>query len=168
MPIASELATAAHIYRLNDALLPKSIAGLTAEELQRRPNDTTNSMLWIVGHTVWARSMAIKLLGSSWTRPWLSLFARGAKPSEQSEYPPIEEMVLGWQDASATLTAALEQAPAEVLCAPAPEKSPASMERTAEWSASSHITRPTMSVRPPTCGVGWAMRESLAEKHAGA
>jgi uncharacterized damage-inducible protein DinB len=124
MPIASELATAAHIYRVNEALLPKSIAGLTPEELQRRPNSTSNSMLWIVGHTVWARSMAIKLLGSSWDVPWLPLFARGEKPPEQSEYPQIDEMVLGWKAASANLTTALEQVPAEVLCAPAPEKSP--------------------------------------------
>jgi len=24
------------------------------------PNDTSNSMLWVVGHVVWARSMALK------------------------------------------------------------------------------------------------------------
>jgi uncharacterized damage-inducible protein DinB len=124
MPIASEIITAAHVYRQNDAILAKSIEGLTAEEWQSRPNDTSNSVFWIVGHLVWARSMALKLLGSSWTRPWLPLFARGAKLVEPTEYPSTDEIVHAWKDVHSRLTAAVEDAPAEVLCAPAPEKSP--------------------------------------------
>jgi len=124
MPIASELDTAAHMYRNNEALLAKSIDGLTDEEWKTRPNETSNSVLWIVGHIVWARAMALKLLGSSWSRPWLPLFARGAKLVEPTEYPSPEEIVLAWKDAKTCLTAAVEEAPAEVLCASAGEKSP--------------------------------------------
>jgi uncharacterized damage-inducible protein DinB len=124
MPIVNEIATAAHIYRRNEALLAKSIEGLTNEEWQCPPNDTSNSMLWVVGHVVWARSMALKFLGSTWTRPWLAHFARGANPGEPAGYPSPEEVVLGLKDAAACLTAAMEEAPAEVLSAATPEKSP--------------------------------------------
>jgi uncharacterized damage-inducible protein DinB len=68
--------------------------------------------------------MALKMLGSPWERPWLSLFARGAKLPAPSEFPSSEEILLGWQQVSANLTAALESASDEVLSAPAPEKSP--------------------------------------------
>jgi uncharacterized damage-inducible protein DinB len=124
MPIASEIAVAANIYRQNHALLEKSIEGLTDEEWNRRPGDSSNSVLWVVGHIVWARSRAIQFAGGSWTKPWLPLFARGAKPLTPAEYPSPEEVVTGWKEASTSLTAALEEASPEVLSAPAPEKSP--------------------------------------------
>ncbi len=123
MPVPS-LSTAAHAYRQNAALLNKSFEGLTAEEWLASPKSTSNPELWILGHVVWARSMALKLLGSPWERPWLSLFARGAKLPEPSQYPSPEEMMLGWQEVCANLTTALEGATDEVLSAPTPEKSP--------------------------------------------
>ena len=124
MPIDSRIDTAAHAYRQNSHLLAKSFDGLTTEELLACPNQTTNPALWILGHLGWARSMALKMLGSPWERPWLSLFARGAKLPAPSEFPSSEEILLGWQQVSANLTAALESASDEVLSAPAPEKSP--------------------------------------------
>ena len=124
MPVPSQLSTAAHAYRQNAALLNKSFEGLKAEEWLTSPKPTSNPELWILGHVVWARSMALKLLGSPWERPWLSLFARGAKLPERSQYPSPEEIMLGWQEVSTNLTAALEGATDEVLSAPAPEKSP--------------------------------------------
>lgn len=124
MPDASEISTAASAYRQNGALLAKICEGLTPEQWLTRPNQTTNPALWIVGHAVWARAMALKALGLPWERPWLPLFARGAKLPEPSQFPPPEEIMHGWQDVSASLTAALEGASDEVLSAPAGEKSP--------------------------------------------
>jgi uncharacterized damage-inducible protein DinB len=124
MPIATEIATAADIYRQNEAYLAKSIEGLTAEEWHSRPNDTSNSMLWVVGHVVWARSRTLKFLGETWERPWLKQFARGAKPGEVTDYPSPDEVVLGLKETKASLTAAIENATGEVLGAAAPEKSP--------------------------------------------
>jgi uncharacterized damage-inducible protein DinB len=124
MPIATALTTAASIYQQNDRMLAKSFEGLTPEEWQSRPNATSNSVLWIAGHVVWARSSALKFLGTSWSRPWLPLFARGAKPGASAEYPSPEEIVLAWNDAKARLTTALDQATDEVLSSAAPEKSP--------------------------------------------
>lgn len=124
MQIATQIANAAASYRQNAAMLDKSVAGLSADEWRTRPNDHSNAMLWIVGHIVWARSRSLQFLGSSWTRPWLPLFARGAKLVDSPEYPTPEEVVLAWKDVGACLTSALESADAETLSAPAPEKSP--------------------------------------------
>ncbi|MFZ0744802.1 MAG: DinB family protein, partial [Terracidiphilus sp.] len=57
-------------------------------------------------------------------RPWLPLFARGAKLPEPAQFPSPQEIVQGWQEVSSKLTTALESASDEVLSAPTPEKSP--------------------------------------------
>jgi uncharacterized damage-inducible protein DinB len=124
MPVAAELTTAASIYKQNEKMLSKSFEGLTREEWQSRPNATSNSLLWIAGHVVWSRSLALKFLGTTWSRPWLELFARGAKPASPAECPSPEEIVLAWNDAKAQLTTALDEASEEVLSSAAPEKSP--------------------------------------------
>ncbi len=124
MPVSNQISMAARAFRQNAAQLNKSFDGLTAEEWLASPKPTSNPELWILGHVVWARSMALKFLGSPWERPWLAMFARGAKLPEASEYPSHEEILLGWQEVSANLTTALEGATDEVLSAPAPEKSP--------------------------------------------
>jgi uncharacterized damage-inducible protein DinB len=124
MPVASQITNAAVSYRQNAQILERSIAGLSAAEWRNRPNDHSNALLWIVGHIVWARSRSLQFLGSTWTRPWLPLFARGAKLVDQPEYPSPDEIVLAWKHVAACLTAALEAADEEKLSAPAPEKSP--------------------------------------------
>ncbi len=124
MPLAPELATAAHIYNRNEAMLAKATDGLTAEQWTTRPGDCTNSALWIVGHIVWARSRALKLLGVEWTAPWLTHFERGSKPGDGAQYPPAEDVLAAWKDLSASLPTALEAAPAASLAAPAPQPSP--------------------------------------------
>jgi hypothetical protein len=122
--IAPEIATAAAIYRQNDGLLAKSWAGLTPEEWLRQPGQSSNHLLWIVGHLILVRSVMLGILGTSWSRPWLPLFGRGAKLVEPHEYPSPEEITTAWQDISVAFASALEQAPAAVLSAPPAEKIP--------------------------------------------
>jgi hypothetical protein len=124
MPMEAELTVASQMFGCNNRYLAKCIDGLTAEEWNARPCETSNSMLWIVGHLVWARSMVLKVLGAPWTKPWLAQFARGKKPGDIAECPSSEEIVLAWHEASAALTAALEAAPAQTLSASAGERSP--------------------------------------------
>jgi uncharacterized damage-inducible protein DinB len=80
--------------------------------------------LWIVGHVVWARSVTLGFLGSAWTTPWLPLFARGAKLADSAECPTPEEIALAWEEASARLTAAMEEVSEDTLSAPSPERIP--------------------------------------------
>ena len=119
MPMPSQLSNAAVAFQMNAQMLNKSYDGLTAEEWQRRPNDTSNCMLWIAGHLVWARSRAAATLDSTWDRPWLSLFARGAKPVDPAQYPSPDEVLAAWKEVSETMTAAMENATEELLEKPA-------------------------------------------------
>ena len=124
MPVPSPIAQAAIQYGQNHDLLEKSFQGLSPDEWLKSPAECSNNLLWIAGHIVWARSMALGFLGSLWSRPWLSLFARGAKLVDPAQYPSQEEVITAWRDVSESLTAALENASVEALSAPSPVKSP--------------------------------------------
>jgi len=124
MPVPSPIAQSAAIHRQNAELFDKSLEGLAPEEWQIRPNETSNPMLWIAGHVVWARSTVLGCLGSPWSRPWLTLFARGSKLLEPGEYPSRDEVMLAWQDAKAALNSAMETVSDEALAAPGPERVP--------------------------------------------
>src|ERR1039458_7250441 len=124
MTIPSQIASAAFTFGQNTGLFKRSFEGLTAEEWLRRPNESSNHLLWIVGHVVWARSVTLGFLGSAWTTPWLPLFARGAKLADSAECPTPEEIALAWEEASARLTAAMEEVSEDTLSAPSPERIP--------------------------------------------
>jgi uncharacterized damage-inducible protein DinB len=126
MPIASQLAGAAVTYQINTGMVEKCFSGLTLEELQQRPGEHSNSLLWIGGHLVWARSRALQFLGQPWELPWFPLFARGAKPDDAAQYPSPDEILTAWRDSSASLAAALDTASEETLSAPAPVNPPGS------------------------------------------
>jgi uncharacterized damage-inducible protein DinB len=130
MPVAAQIVAAAAMFKQNDALLPKAFAGMTAEEWNRRPNETTNCMLWEVGHMAWARERTLHFIGVDRSTPSLSEFARGKGCTDTSRYPSPEELTATWSEVSAALSAALESATAEMLSAPPPEKAPPSIDGT--------------------------------------
>jgi hypothetical protein len=59
-----------------------------------------------------------------WNRPWLPLFARGARIEAADQYPALDEVLAAWKEVSATLAKAMEGATAETMAMAAPEKSP--------------------------------------------
>ena len=124
MAVRDEIAHAAAQFNLNAGMLAKAWDGLTAEEWTRRPCETTNSLLWIVGHMVWARSRCARMLGSTWEQDWVKRFERGAKPGDGAGYPTPAELQSAWQEVTAELTAGMEKATAESLAA---ESRPPSM-----------------------------------------
>jgi len=124
MPAAIELSTAAFIFKRNQDMLAKAIDGLTDEQWVARPQDSCNSVFWLVGHMVWARSRALKLVGFTWTKPWLDMFARGSKPTETPQNPSVEDMLDAWQELGTVFPAKLEEIPAEVLAKPVDQPSP--------------------------------------------
>jgi hypothetical protein len=124
MPAAPELTTAAFIYKRNQDMLAKAIYGLTEEQWSTRPLDACNSAHWLLGHLIWARSRALKLVGFTWTKPWLDLFARGSKPAESPQYPSADDLLDAWQDLCSTFPATLEEIPRDVLERPVQQPSP--------------------------------------------
>ena len=105
-------------------MLAKAITGLTPDQWTARPQNSCNSALWLLGHIVWARSRALKLVGFTWAKPWLDQFARGSKPEETSQYPTVEEMLDAWQDLCTTFPATLEAIPHDVFSASVQQPSP--------------------------------------------
>jgi len=124
MPMPPEFVTTAHIFRRNESLLAKAIEGIGAAQWTLRPQDQSNCALWILGHIVWARSRALKLLGVTWTAPWLNHFERGSTVGDASQYPSSEEVLIAWQELCASLPPALEAAPADAMAALAQQPSP--------------------------------------------
>lgn len=130
MPVCTQIAAAAAMFRQNEAFLPKGIQGLTAEDWTRRPNGTTNSILWTVGHMAWARERTMHFLGVERSTPSLSQFARGNDAAQPASSSTPEEILTAWKDVAAALSSALEAASPELLSAPAPEKAPPSIDGT--------------------------------------
>lgn len=120
MPIPASIATAAEMFRMNAHILEKSLTPLKADEWLKRPNGTSNHVLWIVGHMAWARGTALSFTGTEWSHPWLSKFARGAKVLEDSEYPSPDEVLAAWREVAALTPQAFEAAPEEKLVADPP------------------------------------------------
>jgi uncharacterized damage-inducible protein DinB len=124
MPVASEIANAAGGFKMNANLFEKSLEGLSAEEWQVCPSESSNALIWIAGHIVWARSRALGMMGTEWSKPWLGMFARGTKPADAAGCPTSAEVIAAWHEAKAALDAALEGISSEALAAAAPERVP--------------------------------------------
>jgi hypothetical protein len=124
MPVASPIANTAGSFKMNATLLEKSLEGINAAEWMACPSESSNPLIWIAGHIVWARSRALALLGTEWSKPWLALYARGAKTADGEECPTPEEVIAAWHEVKAIFDDALEDVTEEALSAPAPERIP--------------------------------------------
>ncbi len=110
-----EIAYAAALFQINTGMLAKVTDGIAADEWTRRPSETTNCLLWIVGHMLWARSRCARMLGSQWEREWVKQFERGAKPGDGASYPAPEELMSAWKEVTDELHAGMESATEETL-----------------------------------------------------
>jgi hypothetical protein len=124
MPAPSQIAEAAHSFHMNSSLLKKSFEGLTPEEWLRRPSDCSNHLLWIVCHMVWARGNTLGFLGTPWSKPWSSLFGRGAKLTDSAQYPTPEEAAQAFSEVVRLLATAFNEVSEETLSAPTEVKVP--------------------------------------------
>jgi len=109
------------IYKTNTEIVNRAIAGIEPEHWLKQPGDDSNHLLWMLGHVVVHRGLVLKYLGVDWDTSWAPLFARGAERGDADKYPTTEEMQAAWQQVSATLSAALKEASAEVLNKEAPK-----------------------------------------------
>lgn len=89
--------------------------------LAGRGNDS-NHLTWVAGHIVVMRALAPRLLGQEWSAPWQQLFRSGRQAVAPEQYPDAAEIKRAWHEVSGKLSAALENASAEALAQPAPQK----------------------------------------------
>jgi uncharacterized damage-inducible protein DinB len=119
MPVPAAIEAAAQNYRYNSKFLTGTVKDLSEEEWHRRPTDTMNDVAWIVGHVIWARKALLSRLGTEWSQPWLSLFARGTKLSDAASCPSPETLMAAWTESSGVLAHAMENVSEEVVLQPA-------------------------------------------------
>jgi hypothetical protein len=124
MAAASEIAGTVFAFNMNGEMLEKSFDGLTDEEWKRQPCEASNSLLWVVGHIVWARSRALGLLGAPVTREWMALFERGRKADGPGAHPEPEEIVAAWKEVKESLNSTLDRATPELLAGASPQRLP--------------------------------------------
>lgn len=124
MPVPTIIANAAENYRFNSDFLTKMVQDLTPEEWLRRPDEKLNHIAWIVGHVIWARKAVLTRLGTEWSQPWLSSFARGVKCNDVVAFPSPDILMEGWREVSAVLATALDTAREDVLSQPSTQGPP--------------------------------------------
>lgn len=125
MPVPTQISEAAMSFRRTRSMLGNCLKDLSPEEWAKSPGECGNSILWIAGHIVWARSATLRFLGApSWTRSWLGQFARGAKREEATAAPSVEEMLAAMAETDQALTDGLENALGGAMAAPAPPNMP--------------------------------------------
>jgi len=122
--MSHDLAHVSNMFKTNNTVFERATQGVPAEKWLEQPGGDSNHLTWIVGHAVVHRALAAKILGSEWSAPWESLFARGAKRVAPEEYPDAEELQRAWREVSEKLNAALPKASAEMLSAPVEKGKP--------------------------------------------
>jgi uncharacterized damage-inducible protein DinB len=118
------IATAAENYRFNSDFLTKMVSDLSPEEWLRRPDEKLNHIAWIVGHVIWARKAVLTRLGTDWSQPWLSSFARGVKCNDVATFPSPDTLMDNWREVSGVLATALDGASEDVLSTPSTQGPP--------------------------------------------
>ena len=86
--------------------------------MTKRPEDSGNSMLWIVGHLTTYRYVICKYLGTELRRPFPDLFIRGVRFDPAANYPEIGELLGYWNDISKRLTRAFDEVTESQLATP--------------------------------------------------
>ena len=124
MPVPAVIASAAENYRFNSDFLARTVQDLSPEEWLRRPDEKLNHISWIVGHVIWARKAVLTRLGTDWSQPWLSSFARGVKCNDVATFPSPDTLMDNWREVSGVLATALDGASEDVLSTPSTQGPP--------------------------------------------
>ena len=122
--MSEDLSIITGMFKANAGILEKAMQAIPAEQWFAKPAEGSNHLMWIAGHVVVHRAKVLKMLGSPWSAPWESLFARGAQQAAPEQYPEAAEIQRAWSEVSAKLYPSLSNAPAEVLDKAVPEKTP--------------------------------------------
>ena len=114
----------AGIFRVNNALIERSLEGIDAKDLTVRPEGRTNSFQFLLGHITTYRYSVSRMLAGELTCPFGDLFIRGTQPLAASEYPEVREIIPTFREISVELQNRLTLASDELLAQELPRKFP--------------------------------------------
>ena len=114
----------AGIFNLNTRLFNNTLAGVGEEQAKERISDHSNSFLWVVTHTTWARYNILSFLGKPATNPYTHLFEKFKAYDPADKYPTLAEVKEEWKKVSDLLKEALAGVTDEHLTAESNFKSP--------------------------------------------
>ncbi len=106
-------------YDLHAGLFSKNLEGISDEEASKRI-DNTNSLSWIVGHTVWIQYSLGQLTGQIVENPYEKQFAFGKQFDPDAQYPTLSKMKKDWDVLSPKISEAIAKLTEEQLNAKAP------------------------------------------------
>ena len=107
MAIPEKLLLVSQQFAVSGARVEKAIDGLSDEEFYSAP-ETSNHMLWLLGHAANTRLGLIALMGGTDQRPWAELFSKGSQPGDEATLPSVSEVRASWIKAVAALNAHFE------------------------------------------------------------
>lgn len=112
------------ILNLNDRLFTNALDGITDDIASERPSAHSNPLLWIAGHTLWARYMMLMFLGKPVHNPYQHLFENFKAYDASLPYPSLAEVKSEWEKVTSLLNEAMQGATAEHLAAASPIPNP--------------------------------------------
>jgi hypothetical protein len=112
------------ILNLNDRLFTNALQGITDDMASERPSAHNNPVLWIAGHTLWARYMMLIFLGKPVDNPYQHLFENFKAYDVSLTYPSLSEVKSEWEKVTSLLKEAMQTVTAEHLAADSPVPNP--------------------------------------------
>ena len=112
------------IFAINSQLFPRALEDICEEDLYKRPDGRSESILWLAGHLTGARYLLANLLRINEEFPYEGIFNRGTKPPPDDQLPKPEEVKAAWDSISEKLMAKLELVTDEELMTTSPMEFP--------------------------------------------
>jgi len=91
------VAPVAQIFKINNNMVDRALAGLSDEELWRRPAGG-NPIAWLLGHLTEIRATLLSQLGAPWEPSWPKQFSRGSMVGDSSAYPSPAAIAESWKE----------------------------------------------------------------------
>ena len=118
------IAPSAQLYAITSSRFDKALEGLTDRDVRKRITNDSNPMIWIVGHMTTTGCSLLAMLGRKIEHPWGDQFGRGSTVDDETEFPPLADLVSKWREAGEALQQQLEELTDEELSADAPRDFP--------------------------------------------
>jgi len=108
----------AETLRINTKLFRNCLHGMSQAQAESRPNDGTNSALWVAAHMVKARYGLLARLGAARANPLPDTLVNAKRIDDVREWPSVTDVLAAWADASHELRDRLAAMTPDELRAP--------------------------------------------------